>query len=584
MPILSGMTRLNIVRLARPDESPPPRAELVPNVRAFPRQLRELRQALPAWLSAYLSAIGLLMALLMWWMPVSDYDSWTSYLARIYLERMGPLRETATLELQYQFPKFFDYLHAPLLDWGWFQTLPTFTLFSVLVASVIWRFPTPMAARLLLGLAISAPVLCAVTSAKNDLAFAIFTFLCWLWIFEARTDAPWYMAVGMLLIAAMIGTKWHSFFVAPPLACMLAARVIRRRAWSLPNAFLLCCALPLAWYISSADVYLENLRLEGSICPKADYLVVAVRPLRNLASFTVNGVLETFEVPFYFCDCYCFGGKLWPLLQSASWHGKNWNYAIMPNCQLAVFGFPILAVLVCSVVAACRRTAPVAIRAAALIALIYAAACLCSFHYESKLNRYFLTTYLLGLVPTAYLLQSYQPRGLWRKACCAYLIFVSLHAMLFNHERLLVPFKRYTAETLQSYNYPSLFVDLGDRDMLYFHVWEGHRHPYRVFRESVRSYHRVLIVNGHHGNDVPFLGPFVRHHHQPTTRVVSPRFGQAVPDRLSERFDYVLAFRSQVDDVGFRSIYDSDDVRLYQNVQLAAQDAGAPDSTRHVGE
>jgi hypothetical protein len=527
----------------------------------------------------YLCAIYLLLALLVWWVPACDFDTMTSYLTRIPLERIGPLREVGTLELQYLFPKFFDYLHAPLLDWGWFTTLPNFALFTAVVIAVIWRFPTAMAVRFILGLAICSPVLATVTSAKNDVTLGLIGLLCWFWIYYADVERPWYLPVAMLLAAALVGTKWHGLVLAPAFGFMAGIRVVRERALRWAPILLSITALPFAWYVSSADVYLENLQHEGAICPPPDFLKQPVRVGRNVWSFGTNQVLETFEIPFYCADAYLHT-KMWPLLKRVTKGGKAWNYTVMPNSQLAVFGLPLLLTLAASLAALCIRRVPSHVRACALLSVYYCAVLLTCFDYSTWINRYFLPTYLFGLVAAAFLTQRIALRGICKPAFYAYLIFVSLQSALLNAEKRVFSFNMYIADADRFESYATIFAHKFDRDALYFHIWTGYLPPYRIWQERVHSHNRVLIVNTKTGNDVPFLYPFVRGRSGYNTRVVNLRRGQAIPSELQE-FDFILAFPGDFSPPGFTALFQHPEIVLYERARPAAGDkAGTPDSAQ----
>ena len=534
------------------------------------RQLSEnaaaVRRALPRFIFYYLCTIYAILALLVWWVPPCDFDTMSSYLARIQLERIGPLRETGTLALQYIFPKFFDYLHAPLLDWGWFITLPNFALFTATLAVVIRHLPPAVSARFILGLAIACPVMVTVTAAKNDISLAWLGLLCWFWIYYSRPEKPWYLAGVMLLAAMMIGTKWHGLALAPMLAALAAVRAWRERAFGWPALLLLLVAAPLAWRVSSADVYLDNLRVEGKLCPTPDFLNSQVNIPRNLWSFASNQALETLEVPFYCSDAYLHT-KFWPRLKRWTMNGKAWNYMVMPYSDLAVFGWPMLAMIAGAIAALCSRQVPAPVRACAGLCLAYFAVLLVNFNYHTWINRYFLPVYVFGLVPSAYLAQRIALRGVCRWAFYAYLIFVSAQSTLLGGEKRLLPFNLFVAEDGQFVPYEPIFADKLDRDALYFHLRSGHVPHYRICRERMKSHHQLLIVNSLPSQEVPFLYPFIRGRTGFNTRVVNLWHGQAVPDL--QKFDFVLAFPGkqdpqQLDPQGFELLFENPSFACYE--------------------
>ncbi|HVX10308.1 MAG TPA: hypothetical protein VHC22_03965 [Pirellulales bacterium] len=537
-------------------------------------KVRAVRQLIPGWLCVYLCAVYIVLGLLVWWMPADDYDSMVYYLARIRLERIGPLRETATLEVEYLFPKFFDYLHTPLLDWGWFTTLPNFALFSATVVAIVWWLPSRMAVRIVLGLAACSPVLLNITSAKNDVTVALLAFLGWLWIFYANPKAAWYPAGGLLLAAMIVGTKWHGLLLAPLLLVLLGIEVVKARNFRPATWALVLGSLPLAWFVSSADVYLQNRLIDGAFCPVPQCMHQEIDVRRNIVAFASNSLLETLEVPFYVADTRLHG-KLWQWLMRVTLGSKCWTYAIMPTTHICVYGVTILIVIASAGIAACAPRTPWPVRAAALLSIVYCAAMLSRFYYCDLVNRYFLTTYIVGLVPCSYLAQFVPRTRALRWAFYAYLVFVSLQSVLLNQEKRLLPFTRYVAFEDRFERLAPLYHNLFDREALQFHLWEGHLFPYRVLRQFVREEERLLIVNCHtNGVDGPFLYPFLEGRTGKNTRIVNLRFGQTVPRDAAQQFDYMLVFKGRRGDADFVPLYEDPEVSIYQSIRLTALGGG----------
>ena len=115
------------------------------DIKPFNIKFDKLINALPTYLIYYLIFFLSITILLSFWIPSNDYDSMSSYIARTKLEEFGNLRETATLELQYVFPKFFDYLHIPFLKLGYFMSFPNLFLFTILLYLIIRFFNTKAA-------------------------------------------------------------------------------------------------------------------------------------------------------------------------------------------------------------------------------------------------------------------------------------------------------------------------------------------------------------------------------------------------------------------------------------------------------
>jgi hypothetical protein len=509
----------------------------------------------------YLAAAYALMLLLAFWVPGNDFDSMTSYITRIKLEQLGPLRETATLEVQYIFPKSFDYLHAPFLRWGYFTVFPSFALFHVLLAILALGFRPRIALAALYLVGICQPILVGATALKNDLALGVFALVAW-WLIFYLPKSPFYMAACGLALATLVGTKWHGFLLAGPLGLCWLWQLGFGRKCSWAGLWVLACSLPVLWVVGSGNVYVDNLRHEGSLFPRPDFAQVWPPNFpTNLYRFAVTTALETFEVPIALADRK-LRGTIWPHLQALTGGSKAWDYALLPSPLLSVFGVSILVVIAACAVSIFRRRCPRPVRAGAVIALVYLALSLAVLRHLSSQNRYFIPTYVLGVLPTAYvaselgILRVLLQRRLLRWALAAYLVVSVGHVLLFTAEKPLLSFWVYKARDRQYVRMESIFSRFWDREAFYLESWKGYRDTFDFVRSQILPSDGLLVVNRATGNDAPYLYPFIMHRSAANTRVVSDRFGYRLDPDYPDTFKYVLVYRGELEDPRYQLVHD----------------------------
>lgn len=531
------------------------------HVRRMQARLAAIRSHLSPAMLGYLAAAYALMLLPAFWVPGNDFDSMTSYVTRIKLEQLGPLRETATLEIQYTFPKFFDYLHAPFLRWGYFTVFPSFALFHVLLAILALGFRPRIALAALYLVGICQPILVGATALKNDLALGVFALVAWRLIFYLP-KSPFYPAACGLALAALAGTKWHGFLLAAPLGlCWLwQLGVGRKGSWA--GLWVLACSLPVLWVVGSGDVYVDNLRHEGSLFPRPDFAQEGPPNFpANLGRFAVTTALETFEVPIALADRK-LRGTIWPHLQALTGGSKAWGYALLPSPLLSVYGISILVVIAACAVAIFRRTCPRPVRAGAAIALVYLVLSLAMLRHLSSQNRYFIPTYVLGVLPTAYvaselgILRALLRRRLLRWALAAYLVVTIGHVLLFTAEKPLLSLWVYTAREREYVRVESIFSRFWDREAFYLESGKGYRDTFDFARSRILPSDGLLVINRATGNDAPYLYPFLMHREAANTRVVSDRTGYRLDPDFPDTFKYVLVYRGELDDPRYQVVHD----------------------------
>jgi hypothetical protein len=540
--------------------------------RSFVGRLGDIRRISPGWLFWLLVAEYVLLFLLALWVPGNDFDSMSSYVARIKFAEWGPLRQTNTLEIQYLFPTFFDFLHTPFLNYGWFTSFPNFALFTAAIVAAVCLFEARVAARWILLMASAAPVLATVTALKNDISVALIGFLGWAIVFFMRPTSV-FPATALTAIAALIGTKWHGFFVAGPLFVCLIVRAWRERATALSfrAALAVAAATPLLFWVSSASVYLDNLRHEGQLCPRPPYLQNPhVDPLRNAKAFVMANAVETFELPLYYADKEWMHGDLFPRVQEWTLDSKAFTYLVSPNSHFAAFGLPILLVVIGSFVVLFKRNVPGPVRASAAIALFYLCACLKSFPYNDWVARYFLTTYVLGAAPLAYMIASWRlPRPI-RWAVWAWVLVVGFQSLAWNLEKPLVRREVFYANERITRQFDSIWPAIldGDRERLYFLVWKGHEAVRNYMHANVSLCHHLAIINRYQGGEVPWLWPHIKERKPALTLIVNDRYGQTLPPGFEERFEWIMVHNGDFVHPRYRETFRIGDVAFYRRLPM----------------
>jgi hypothetical protein len=506
--------------------------------------LKRLWVSLAPPVKIFLAAYFFILFLCVFWIPGNDFDTMSSYIARIKLEEFGDLHQTATLELQYLFPKFFDYLHKPFLEWGYFTTLPTFALFLATCLVLASVFTLKEKKVFLVFVMICPPILLALTSLKNDLALGCFAVLAWYCICVRRNSVS-YMAVGILSLCALIGTKWHGFFVLPPLGAVFLYQLIRTHRPDARAFAVTALMLPLYWYVSSANVYLDNLVHFHRLTPRPIWLASQTPHIKdvaiNLYRFIVSSILDSFDVPFFLIDEHT-GWKIWPVLQAISAGGKQYSYAYIVNSEFSAFGISILFVLGVAVYSLCRSKDTPAVKCAAAAALFYTCAVLCFVPYSSWTNRYFLTGYLLALIPAVQIAARLKASKKIVILILAYAGLMSLQALLMDQERRLVPMTQ-SAPDGSRIPLSTIYGDLRDRDRLYFEVWSGYVHIYEELQKDVQLSDGLVFVNEAKDGDVPFLYPLIKDRSPANTRIINLRNSMTWDPQLCWDFPYVLVYK-----------------------------------------
>lgn len=531
-------------------------------------RLAAIRQVSPRWLFWLLVAEYIFLFLLALCVPPSDFDTMTSYIARIKFAEFGPLRQNNTLEIQYLFPTFFDFLHGPFLKWGWFTAFPNFALFTAAIVSAIFMFEARVAARWILWMAAAAPVLVTVTALKNDISLALIAFLAWAIIFYMRPSVL-YPAAAFTAIAALPGTKWHGLFIAPPLFACLIWRLWRERNAVLTRraALVFIAAFPLFWWVSSASVYLDNLRHEGELCPRPSYLRVGEPDfVRNVKAFVLVNAIETFELPLYLIDEQWMHGDLFTQIDQLTFASKGPTYLVAPNVSLAAFGLPMLLVAAGSIAGLFNRHIPGPVRVSGAIALVYLGACLKSFYFDDWTSRYYLATYVLGAAPCACLIAGRRLSKLIRWTAWSWILLVGFQSFVWNHEKPLVQRRIFYARDRIYHDNDSIWpaVFSGDRDRLSYQVWRGHLEVHKYLKGNVSLWASLAVVNRYQGNNVPFLYPLIKDRNPALTSIINDRYGQTLPEGFEDRIEWIMVFNGGFVHPLYRETFRYADVAIYR--------------------
>jgi hypothetical protein len=524
---------------------------------------RTMRQGVGAYL-IFVLAVNLLIC---FWIGGNDYDSFAFHLVRIKLEQFGPLSETATTQIQQVFPKFFDYLHGPFLEIGYFKSLPTFAL-VIAVVWLIYRFEELRVAGIALVLLFSAQAFVAnISTLKNDLGLALIAFLCWFAIY--RIDhRDFYVPIVTLLLCALVGTKWHGFIVAGPLGACFLYETVRRRLFSPTAAVITLAALPVYVIASSLPVYAVNVLDYGTPFPRNalnQYDPGFRTLLRN--TFTIVGlsVIDTFTIPIYYLDNFLHG-RLFTKIDQLFPGGKLQGFAIMPSTIINVWGYVLPLQFGACVLVALRRDFDRSLRTAAGIALLFFVVVEWQSINNDLFNRYLLTTFVLGLLPTAHLIARFRLPHAAAYLAIGYMVIVSAHAMLMHHERPLVPLRVfYPKSPVSIQEWPSIWTNIRDRELLQFGMWSGYRMAFIEFRNRVKISDGLTIINGGDDVRVPFLYPFIARREPANTRIVNLR-GKAAPP---VRTHFILTFAYKLTDPLYRDIsapLNQSELGLYERI------------------
>lgn len=519
----------------------------------------KLKQSTPLYFLYYI-VIYLLASYLLFvfYIPGNDYDTMCSYIARIKLEDFGSLKQIATLEIQYLFPKFFDYLHAPLLKFGYFLTLPNFLLFLNLIFVLLIISSPPVCFFIIILIFSCQPLLLGSTSLKNDMSLGIFALLGWYIIFYCRNKI-WFLTLSTLMVSALIGTKYHGFLLAFLLLIPLIYITYKEHLLTRTSLLLWVLFFPVFFWVSSAKIYIDNWLNYGSIMPRPDYLnPVDISIFTNIYKFVVVNLFQTFDIPAYLSDVYTHSSILaWE--KQISLIAKEDLAILRPSPTLSAFGIIILIVIALDIFVIIRPKFSLATKTLALIAIVYLLVLLTQFSYSNWISRYFLPTYILSILPAAEALNQLPFKTwfskLWvKRLLIIYAILVSLHCFLFTAEKNLLGLRVVDLNTGIASHYSSIWSKFTDRDALYFHSQDGYLEIYEYFRKNISLSDSLLIINNATGNDSPFIYPFIKNRQASNTSVLNTRYGGSYESLLGN-YQYIMIYKGTVKSPHYKDVF-----------------------------
>lgn len=527
--------------------------------------LFKIESSIPKWFFYYTVAYSIVLFLLVFYVPANDVDSMMAYLPIFKLTEFGSLEKTATDLQQCIFPKTFLYLHKPLLDFGYFQTLPNFLLLLIFLGIIIKKFEKEIVFFSIFFIFSCQTLLLNSTAIKYDFPSGIIAFLSWLIICYYRNKTC-YLSLCSLTIAILPGIKWTAIPLAVFLLIMMMFTIYKERLINREAIILFCLCLPLYWLLSSGDVYLNNILQYGSLTPR---LLVdvwgqsnSINFFKNLWGFVISSFLSTFTLPAYIIDSILHT-KLIVFLNGLSGGIVNSNVhsIVTPAAGANRTGILMLILLLLDFVCLASPKFSFPIKNLALIAIAYTIILLLKIPYTTDLYcRYFLPTYILSIVPASTTLASLSsPKFLSTKIfkhwLMLYAFLVSLHCLLLSQERNLIDFTvvDVTNSDYPTVRYESLFDY--DRDQLYFMGWRGYLNIYQFTREHIFPSDSLLYINtvsGHQSDasgieSPPFLYPFIKDRYPANTRIINTRSSFEDYNDLLGKYDYVMVYKGQIE-------------------------------------
>lgn len=536
-------------------------------------KLNDILADIPVALKYYLYFFLIALILFAFWVPGNDFDSMTSYIARIKLEEFGDLRQVGTLELQYLFPKFFDYLHKPFLKLGFFTTLPNLVLLFTFMLLIIQFFPKKIALCALSLIFATHPILILVSSMKNDVALGIFAFITWFAI-SYLENSKWYLSICLILISCLIGIKWHGLFLALFFGVYLLYRLIKTHKPSKTSWIILIIGLPLLFYTSSAKTYIDNYLIDGSICPVPYWLQLQSKTgfkvfFLSLYHFFTTTLIETFDLPLGLLDQFIFHGKIWHFITDTLHSGKQYYYTTVHSSNYTSFGIILLISLAMSCYVYFKKSKfSLEVRIAALISLLYTITTLYYCPYAAAVNRYLITSYILSLIPFATVLASIRFNTTWKTIFCIYLACITTHVLLGNQDRRIIKLKLWSPGPPETVYHLNTIFQYGYRNKLYFHIWSGHLEIYNFMKKNIHKTDSLLFINQHQGGSVPFIYPFIKDRDAMNTGLINTRLNQTA-DFTSKKWKYLFVFQGEITAPNYEKIKSlgQNDISIYKLIR-----------------
>jgi hypothetical protein len=526
-------------------------------------RLSQVKLELGSLLFYLLFTLYIVNALFMFWIPANDFDTMSSYLARIKLEEFGPLRETATLEIQYLFPKFFDYLHAPFLRLGYLTTLPNFFLFTLVLFTIVRGFPAKQAAWGLILLFFCPAILLTLSAAKNDISLGLLAFLAWYAISYLK-DSAFYAVISLSLIAMLIGTKWHGIVLAGFFMLYLGYQIAGQKQAGLKKLLIAVPFIPFYALFGSFDVYWANYTDFGSLMPRPSYLHRDVHLLTNISDLVVSLIIDTIEAPLHLIE-YAVRGSI---SEFDYGFGKASRSLLVAASDFTTCGVLLLVVVVASGIALITKRVVAPYRVAAAACLLYCAVITYIFPYNTFINRYYIPAYILGIIPLASFCKNIAPKSYQWLLMIFFLVFSS-YAVICNSEKRLLPMKITVDGHIERLK--PIYPDLLERDSLYFNLWKGYKLVFNFMQTHIKPYQSLVIVNFSQNGNAPFIYPLIKDRAAANTGIINTRYLKTNDTLKDIHADFVMTFAEPIHLDKYQLIYDlgkldCKDVCIYQHI------------------
>jgi hypothetical protein len=533
-----------------------------------------LSLGLPRWILCLLIGFLVIKFLIVWYVPVNDIDSISSYLVRNYYAQFGPLEKTATFEFLYTFPSSFDFMFGPFLKLHWFEALPNFLIF-LLMLFVLFRQAPPNQHVTVFALLFSCQVLLTqMSSGKNDMALGVFALTAW-WAIYSIKGSRFRIPLALFAIAALIGTKWMGVPLAGLLLIALLVEVVQERKlgrFLLTTLFL----LPLLLWVGSFQTYVTNWLTYGSpiyLSPAIDASMNSmahVTVAHNTVTLLKTLILKSFDLGPYLLDVFVTKGALYKFFTQLL---ANIRYYATPSADYSNVGGVVFLICVgLSLTCLFLKNVERSLKVSAAIALIHMAILVKKVELYPSTIRYLCSVYVLMILPSAYVLHRFTRLAYLRHFILAFGLLTMIPTLLMQREHMLMTATEVVwspeSETDSSnppilVKVPSMFrilarhqnppvtpypywpPHLPDRDALQFMIWSGVMWSYDYFRAMVPHTASLMMVNFDTDMNSPVaIGPFLRLRDPANTEMVNVRTGTRFGNWRDNigHFQYIMAW------------------------------------------
>ena len=512
---------------------------------------------LPRWIFWLLLGFLAIKFLLAWYVPANDIDSVSSYMVRNYFSQFGPLEKTATFEFLYTFPTTFDFMFGPFLKLHWFETLPNFLLF-VLMLYILFRQAPPSQHVTIFALVFSCQALITqISSGKNDLAIATFALTCW-WAIYCLKGRWFRIPLALFAMAALLGTKWMGIPLAGLLFIAFAYEAYQDG--EIKRVLLIMLALlPLLLWVGSINTYLTNWVTYGSPiwtspAVKSDLMGHESVWQTSILLFQVL-VIKSFDMIYYLSDRFIVKGYLWKYMMNFP---PNIRYYVTPAADYTNVG-GIVAVICAGLSVWCLflKNLERPLKVSAALGLIYTAVMIYKIEMNPFFVRYLSAAYVLMILPAAYMVSRIEKPYL-RRFLLGFALFTMIPTLFMQRETLMwpVPEEYWVPKSETDHSNPGQFSRLltifevasrhmnppvtpypywpphkPDRDALQFMIWLGLVWSYDYFRAEIPTTDSLMMVNFDTDMHGPVaIGPFLRLRNPANTLMVNVRNGDKYGD------------------------------------------------------